>query len=243
MLSALTAGPPHFLPIWQHLFHNYELAAAQKLQYMHNTLGGDAKRFFLDRVHGTAATFAQAIDMVSTEYNSSIRQDRVKNYISGLRLSSLVKDETDNSGALEETYKTITKLAPQVPRSHHGESYMVEFLRNTVVRSPWASKPLSRMATHPLPLLQLYGELEAALHLRSEARVAGMRGKVAHRAVTPGGEVPSILFAGKGRYVRRDRDVGKRLSAVKTSSGAEDDEVHIFEAMMDGSEALREQDR
>ncbi|GAB0492781.1 hypothetical protein MMPV_004051 [Pyropia vietnamensis] len=167
---------------YQQVARDYEMTASQKLQYLHNLLRGDAKRFYLDRVHGTAATFAQAVDMVSAEYNSIVRQDRVKNYLSGLRLSSFVKDGTDVTAALEKTYKTISKLAPQVPRSHHGESYKVEFLRNAVVGNSWATEPLSRIATHRLTFQQLYGELEAALHLHNEARLAVMRDEVAHGA-------------------------------------------------------------
>lgn len=205
---------------YQQVARDYELTASQKLQYLHNLLRGDAKRFFLDRVHGTAATFAQAVDMVSAEYNSIVRQDRVKNYLSGLRLSSFVKDGTDVTAALEKTYKTISKLAPQVPRSHHGESYKVEFLRNAVVGNAWATEPLSRIATHRLTFQQLYGELEAALHLHNEARMAVMRDEVARGPTPAEDKVPGILFAGQGHYVRRNRDFGKRHGAVK-GSGSE----------------------
>lgn len=205
---------------YQQVARDYELNATQKLQYLHNVLRGDAKRFFLDRVHGTAATFAQAVDMVSAEYNSIVRQDRVKNYLSSLRLSSFVKDGTDTTAALEKTYKTISKLAPQVPRSHHGESYKVEFLRNAVVGNSWATEPLSRIATHSLTFQQLYGELEAALHLHIEARLAVMRDDITHGAATPEDKVPGILFAGQGRYMRRNKDIGKR-HAAKGASGAQ----------------------
>ncbi|GAB0493527.1 hypothetical protein MMPV_004811 [Pyropia vietnamensis] len=204
---------------YQQVARDYEMTASQKLQYLHNLLRGDAKRFYLDRVHGTAATFAQAVDMVSAEYNSIVRQDRVKNYLSGLRLSSFVKDGTDVTAALEKTYKTISKLAPQVPRSHHGESYKVEFLRNAVVGNSWATEPLSRIATHRLTFQQLYGELEAALHLHNEARLAVMRDEVAHGAQTPEANVPGIFFAGQGRYMHRNKDIGKRFNASKGSNG------------------------
>ncbi|GAB0493903.1 hypothetical protein MMPV_005190 [Pyropia vietnamensis] len=145
---------------YQQVARDYELTASQKLQYMHNLLRGDAKRFFLDRVHGTAATFAQAVDMVSAEYNSIVPQDRVKNYLSGLRLSSFVKDGT--------TWRRKC-LAPT------RRAYKVEFLRNAVVGNSWATEPLSRIATHCLTFQQLYGELEAALHLHNEACLAVKR--------------------------------------------------------------------
>ncbi|GAB0489865.1 hypothetical protein MMPV_001091 [Pyropia vietnamensis] len=205
---------------YQQVARDYELTASQKLQYMHNLLRGDAKRFFLDRVHGTAATFAQAVDMVSAEYNSIVRQDRVKNYLSGLRLSSFVKDGTDVTAALEKTYKTISKLAPQVPRSHHGESYKVEFLRNAVVGNSWATEPLSRIATHCLTFQQLYGELEAALHLHNEACLAVKRDEIGHPA--PKNKVPGVFYASQGRY----------------ACGNEVNDTGIFQALVEGSESV-----
>eukprot|EP00170_Pyropia_yezoensis_P001506 contig_6593_g1510 len=165
---------------YQQVVRDYELTASQMLQYLHNLLRGDTKRFLHDRVNGTAASFAQAVDMVSAGYNYNLRQERVKNYLSSLRLSSFVKNETDVTAALEKTYKTIRKLAPQVPRSHHCESYEVEFLGNAIVSSTWATVPLSLIETHRLTFQQQYGELEAVIHLSNEARLDVMRDEVAN---------------------------------------------------------------
>eukprot|EP00170_Pyropia_yezoensis_P002974 contig_12489_g2981 len=74
--------------------------------------------------------------MVSAEYNSTVRQNRVKNYLAGYRMSLLLNDGVTEAAALEQTFKTITKLAPQVPRSHQGDAHKVEFMRNAVVGSP-----------------------------------------------------------------------------------------------------------
>eukprot|EP00170_Pyropia_yezoensis_P004054 contig_16673_g4065 len=136
---------------------------------------------------------------------------------SDLRLSAFVKDGTGITAALEKTYETISKLAPQVPRSHQGESSKVEFLRNAVVGNNWATEPLSRIATHRLTFQQLYGKLEAALHLHNEARLAITRDEVAHGPRTPENKVPGILFADQGRYVRKKKDIGKRFETSKGS--------------------------
>ncbi|KAK1866077.1 hypothetical protein I4F81_008597 [Pyropia yezoensis] len=85
----------------------------QRFQYMHNILSGDAKRFYPDKVQSYATSFSQAADMVSTEYNSIVRQNRVKNYLVGYRMSTLLSDGVTEAAALEQAYKTITKLAPQ----------------------------------------------------------------------------------------------------------------------------------
>lgn len=159
------------------------------------------------------------MDIVSAEYNSIVRQDRVKNYLSSLRLSSFFKDGMDVTAALEKTYQAISKLAPHVPRFHHGESYKVEFLRNAVFGNTWATEPLSRITTHRPTFQQLYGELEAALHLQNQARLAVMRHEAAHGPRTPEDNVPGILYAGQGRYVRKNKDFGKWFDSSKSSGG------------------------
>ncbi|GAB0496835.1 hypothetical protein MMPV_008156 [Pyropia vietnamensis] len=187
---------------YQQVARDYDLNQMQRFQYMHNILSGDAKRYYLDKVQGYATSFTQAVDMISTEYNSIVRQNRVKNYLSSYRMSSLTRDGVSEAAALEQTYKTITKLAPQVPRSHQGDAHKVEFLRNAVVGSPWATEPLSRIATHGLTFQQLYGELEAALHLHKEARLAVAHANSSSSRPLTTQDVPGILFSGQGRYAR-----------------------------------------
>ncbi len=190
---------------YQQVARDYDLNQEQRFQYMHNILSGDAKRFYLDKVQSYATSFNQAVDMVSAEYNSIVRQNRVKNYLVGYRMSTLISDGVTEAAALEQTYKTITKLAPQVPRSHQGDAHKVEFSRNAVVGSPWATEPLSRIATHGLTFQQLYGELEAALHLHKEARLAVAHASASGHRLPSTQDVPGILFAGQGRYARPNR--------------------------------------
>lgn len=210
---------------YQQVARDYDLSQEQRFQYMHNILSGDAKRFYLDKVQSYATSFSQAVDMVSTEYNSIVRQNRVKNYLVGYRMSTLLSDGVTEAAALEQTYKTITKLAPQVPRSHQGDAHKVEFLRNAVVGSPWATEPLSRIATHGLTFQQLYGELEAALHLHKEARLAVAHASASGHRPTATQDVPGILFTGQGRYARPSRGMAagrvKRTAAPSRSSGVD----------------------
>eukprot|EP00171_Calliarthron_tuberculosum_P018940 IDg18940t1 len=143
----------------------------------------------------------------------SVRQNRVKTYLSTLRLSKFVVDGADELSALEKVYKLITKLSPQVPQSHRGEAHKIEFLRNSTVGFSWATEPLSRISTHGLSFQQLYGELEAALHLEREARVAVLRDKassVMKNGNSSSSTVPGILFEGQGRYLNRHKGVGDR---------------------------------
>lgn len=48
-----------------------------------------------------------------------------------------------------------------------SEAHKTEFLRNSTVGYAWATDPLSRVDTHGLTFQQLYGDLDAELHISS----------------------------------------------------------------------------
>lgn len=95
---------------YRHMPRNYRLSSQQKLQYLHNLLLGDAKRFYLDVIDEYAASFQQSVELVEKQYNSHVRQNKVKNYLKYLRMSSFVNDGMDMSEPLEKVYKTITEV-------------------------------------------------------------------------------------------------------------------------------------
>lgn len=68
-----------FVAEYQQVARDYSLTPPQKKQYLHNLLRGDAKRFYLDRIENFVNTFQQAVEMIDKEYNSAVRQNRVKN--------------------------------------------------------------------------------------------------------------------------------------------------------------------
>ncbi len=47
---------------YQRVARDYNLTPTQKLQFLHNLLRGDAKRFFLDRVDNYVSNFTQAVE-------------------------------------------------------------------------------------------------------------------------------------------------------------------------------------
>lgn len=110
--------------------------------------------------------------MVDKEYNSIVRQTRVKNYLNGLRVSNLMDVRTDPAAALSKVYKGILKMSHQVPVSHRGDAHRVEFLRRAVIGQTWARETLLRVATNELSFQELYGELDAAIQLDKESRLA-----------------------------------------------------------------------
>ena len=192
-----------FVDEYLQVTRDYELSPTQRLNYLHNLLAGDAKRFYLDHVQPYAANYQQAIEMVNKEYNSNVRQNRVKNYLNSLRISQFAGEGLDELACLEKCYKVITKLARQVPKAFQGDAHRVEFLRGAVVGSTWATEPLSRIATHSLDFQKLYGELEAALNLERESKRAAAQDAIHSSAPTLREDnVPGILYQGQGRYMR-----------------------------------------
>ncbi|CDF36767.1 unnamed protein product [Chondrus crispus] len=191
---------------------DYNLSPPQRLQFLHNLLRGDAKRYYLDKIDGYATSFQQAIQMLEEEYNSPVRQTRVKNYLNSLRVTVFAAEGKEMSAALALTYKSIIIFSRQGPRSHQGDAHKVEFLRNAVVGMPWSSEPLSRVATHQLTFQQLYSELEAALQLDKESKIAIIRdhAQLNQRSVSHDSWA-GILYTGQGRYYNnspypRERD-------------------------------------
>lgn len=89
---------------------DYNLSDKQKRQYLHNLLSKDALRYYLDQVQPFTATYQQAIDAIDREYNSVVRQTRIKNHLNALRVSSFVSAGIEISVALSNVYKTILKL-------------------------------------------------------------------------------------------------------------------------------------
>lgn len=208
---------------YQQVSRDYNLTERQKLQFLHNLFIGDAKRHYLDSVAPHCHNFNHAVEEIGNEYNSSVRQNRVRNVLNTLRLQDKLGESQDEGQALATVYKIITKLAPQVPMSHRGNAHKVQFLRDAVIGVPWATEPLSRIATHGLSFQQLYGELEAAQQLSKESRLAVLRDSVSPSASSFHGDesrIAGVLYSGQGTYARRNTPSWKRKGAVNRSPNA-----------------------
>lgn len=191
---------------YRQMSHDNNFTKQQKLHYLQNLLQGDAKRYYLEVVAEYATTFQKAVDMVEREYNSYVRQKKVKNLFKSLRMSRFVNESLDPTEALGNVCKAITRLIRQAHNSQRGDAHKVDFLSNAVSGYDWTIEPLFRVATHGLNFQQLYGELEAALQLSKDAKVARMKEEVFSRAQKKGlgynGDNTGILFAGQVRYGR-----------------------------------------
>lgn len=72
---------------------------------------------------------------------------------------------------LSTIQKTILRLSPQCSISHRGDAYKIEFLKAATVLCKRAKRPLFYVATHQSSYQQLYGGLESALKLYTEANL------------------------------------------------------------------------
>lgn len=145
------------------------------------------------------------------EYNSVVRQTRIKNHLSGLRIERFVKDDVNTAAALVVVCKRILTMSRQVPESHRGDPHKIEFLCNAVVGHQWAKEPLSRIATAGLSFQQLYAELEIAVQLERENMAAELKRKAA--VTLNSTEIASINFLGQAGYTKGTR--GKRKTFFK----------------------------
>lgn len=139
------------------------------------------------------------------EYNSVVKQTRVKYQFCALRLDNYKKNSADTIGALEMFSERILNLSRQVPVSHRGEAQKIEFLRGAVIGHLWAKELLSRVVTAGISFQQFFAELEITVQLEPES---------AATAASPvtSSVVPSIIyesqhitnFAGQVKYVRKN---------------------------------------
>lgn len=84
----------------------------------------------------------------------------------------------------------------------------------------WVTDPLSRIATHGLTFQQLYGELEAAMHLEREAKRAIIQDNAGSSTLVRSESkeaIPGIMFEGQGQYVRSKRGVGRTFRNMNQS--------------------------
>lgn len=112
-----------FVDEYLQICRDYRLSQQQKLQYLHNITRGDAKRFYLDSVDNYATIFQQAVDMIESEYNSPVRQARVKHYLNSLKITTFVNQCQSLDVSLAKVYRLITRMSRRCPKSHRGDAH------------------------------------------------------------------------------------------------------------------------
>lgn len=196
---------------YQQVCRDYGLSNDQKFMLLHNLFGGEAKRFYDNRVEHQVATYAEAISRMSVQYDTYVRQMEAKNELGSLRLDKLVAEGRSEKDALTHIYESITKLSPQLPEIHRGDGHKLVYLRSAVVGIPWTRLPIARLSTTPMDFQQLYDELKAALQLEQEYRSVTSLDATDSAGTTTlalRGTVNPTMYAGQGMYGRPNRTIG-----------------------------------
>lgn len=195
-----------YVGLYLQITRDFSVSNEQKLQFMYNIFDGEAKRYFDDHVDGRVATFSEAVLLMNKQYNSTTRQTAVQNRLSSLRFGKLLKQGMDDKTALQTIYKTITKLAPQLPTNYRDDTHKRDYLRLAVVGVPWARAPLGRLTTVDMNFEELYAALISELQLAEEFDAAndpnpngGMVAQVPSKA---------YYFAGQGMYGKSTKSIG-----------------------------------
>ena len=86
-------------------------------------MGGDAKRFYLNNFQPHGNTYTHAVELINQEYNSPVRQSRVKNVLIQLWFCNKMGENQDEGEALAKVFKAVINLSAQVPVSHRGNEH------------------------------------------------------------------------------------------------------------------------
>lgn len=194
-----------YLSDYEQICDDYGLDNDQRLQYLHYLFGGEAKRFYDQRIHRQVATFGEALARMGAQYDNETRQTAVRNELVGLSMEEMVGNGYTERQALEHVYQTISKLSPQMPPAYRDDTHKRDFLRSAAANMPWAIPPMSRISTNQLSFQQLYMELVSALQLKKEFDPSGAQDSAGSRG-------KQVLFEGQGMYGRPVKGIGATQS-------------------------------
>ena len=165
---------------------------------------GEARRFYRLKVRKRVPTFAEACVKMRTEFNSITRQNRVRKYLQGLRLTAVMRERSCSvTEALEELRETITKFAQQGPRNYRSEEDKVDYLYRAVVCHEWASNSLSQpIASEPADFQQMFTDLDSAWLQQQEETEGRKRDGIpqARYRTEQGSRLPGFYYEGQVFY-------------------------------------------
>lgn len=151
--------------------------------------------------------------LLEQDYNSVVRQTRVKNHLNGLWIEHFVKYNVEIPAALAKVYKRILAMSRQVPQSHRGDPHKTEFLCKAIIGHPWARGPLGCIATARLTFQQLYAELDIAVQINRESVAVATITSLVH--ISGNDSVGKVHFIGQGNFAHGKKSVKNLRTARK----------------------------
>lgn len=173
---------------------DFGLTATQRLQYMHNLFRGEALRFFIQNIRGTASTIGEAVFIMQSQFNSADKQQRVKAELSTVKLRTFVNQ---CNGSLHQGLRKlaahIEERTPLCPPNFRFESNRVDFLRQAVISYPWA-QPMLYKISPSTKFRSLFTELANALQVHEESSMKNDLAASETSSPLFKGSKPNILF-------------------------------------------------
>ena len=187
----------------EEFFTNYEIAAndyklteEQKLKFLHNLFGGQARRYYTDQA-SLERTYIGAKCVMLDEFNSRTKQESTRLYLQSLTLKKVMeKHSIDEPKALERIWEEITQYAPSCPPEYRSDRVMVEYLSDALRGNDWAENSLDNAYSNDWSFNKLYTSLTGAWYQKTRHRI-----KTSSQPSSSGSD-PSdlILYEGQRMY-------------------------------------------
>ena len=194
---------------------DYSVPIEKRVQFRYHVLKDDARSFYDEKIQGRVFNVGEACTLMDKEYNSYTRQVRIRNEVCHLRVSTMRTADGDEIEALQNIHSKITKLYMLGPSAYRTESHKIDYLRNAVTGTTWATAPLSRMSTTNMKYQELYARLESSIQHEKDTKQAIAVDHAAQMAPeamknltigegfrTEGTPIPGVMFTGQARYGR-----------------------------------------
>lgn len=91
-----------------------------------------------------------AVLLIEAAYISMGRQNLFNNCLNGFPFNKHVENDVNDISKLENTYKIINNLSPQVSTSHRGDAHKMYLFCSPTVRHTWATQSFIRRETQGL---------------------------------------------------------------------------------------------
>jgi hypothetical protein len=134
---------------------NLSLFDQRKYELMHNLFRDDAKEWFFANIVECVPTFSGgysgAIIKLREEYESSTRQERVKQVLDCITFDEFVEGTgtyPELKTALDRLKTRIVKLTQQCAPAFRGSEHQIAYLRREVLGKSWSEFPLQVSPPH-----------------------------------------------------------------------------------------------
>jgi len=154
---------------------------------------------------------------MNEQYNTPIQQNEFKNHLAALRVSNFVAAGMTEKAALGAVYDTLSRLSPQLALIPRVGVHFVSLLRGAVIGESWAEGPLERIAVDEPNVQQLFLQLDAALGLKEEGRVAAAKDVTVHESTTGQLKTAAVMYAGQGMDAYPKRAIGAASVRPRTA--------------------------